>query len=234
MLKLLNNTLGKIVRTIQSMLIRPREKSVLDFMLENAKKESAIFAKENFAEAVIFGQREELFYYVIESYRLNSTNTVIFEFGVFEGESINLLSKLCPQAKIYGFDSFEGLQENMSGYSLIKGHFNLLGVLPKVGKNVSLVKGWYKDTIKEFLVETDLKRVSLLHLDSDTYESTIFVLENLSDLIKPGTVLIFDDFFGIIGWENHGPKAWAEFSNSKELNYKYIGFTNMQVAIEIL
>jgi hypothetical protein len=196
--------------------------------------ESAVFARQNFTEAVIFGQREELFNYVIDSYHLDSTSTVIFEFGVFEGESINFLSSRCPQSRIFGFDSFEGLQENMSGYSLVKGHFNLLGVLPKVGKNVVLIKGWYKDTISEFLMETGFKKVSLLHLDSDTYESTIFVLENLSDLIHPGTVLIFDDFFGIIGWENHGPKAWAEFSNSKRLSYKYIGFTNMQVAIEIL
>jgi len=234
MLRLLDNTIGKVVRTIQSMLISPQEKTVLDYMLENARRDSAVYAELNLTEAIIFDTRDELFEYIIKNYQLNNHSKLIFEFGVFKGESINLISNLCPQARIFGFDSFEGLQENMRGYRLVKGHFNLMGVLPLVGKNVTLIKGWYKDTLSEFLSGTDFKEVALLHLDSDTYESTRFVLESLSNQIKPGAVIVFDEFLGIIGWKNHEFKAWTEFSNSKSLKYKYIGFTNMQVAVEIL
>ena len=232
--KLFLNTLGKIVRTFQSMLTSTPEKTMLDYMLQNSLEESATFAERNMPEAIIFETRENLFKYLVSNFEINDDLKIIAEFGVFEGESINLISRLCPKSTIFGFDSFEGLQENMGGYRLIKGHFDLGGNLPKVEKNVKLIKGWYKDTVESFVTDLGQKSIALLHLDSDTYESTKFILENLSKLLTPGSILVFDEFFGIIGWKNHEFKAWSEFSKNTNVKYKYVAFTNVQVAIQIL
>ena len=122
----------------------------------------------------------------------------------------------------------------MGGYRLIKGHFDLGGNLPKVEKNVKLIKGWYKDTVESFVTEMGHNSIAMLHLDSDTYESTKFILENLSRLLTSGSILVFDEFFGIIGWKNHEYRAWSEFSKATNIKYKYVAFTNVQVAIQIL
>jgi hypothetical protein len=109
---------------------------MLHFMLQNSLEESATFAERNMPEAVIFDKREDFFDYLVSDFQMNHDSKIIAEFGVFEGESINLISRLCPKSTIFGFDSFEGLQENMGGYRLIKGHFDLGGNLPKVIANL--------------------------------------------------------------------------------------------------
>jgi hypothetical protein len=230
---LLNNSIGKVLRTLQSMLIPRTQKSMLDYLHENAMIESALFAENNMAKAVIFNTREELFDFLARNYSINDDSKLICEFGVFEGESINLLARLCPKSRIVGFDSFEGLRESMGGYRLTQGHFNLDGIAPLVGGNVKLIKGFFEDTVEQFVLGLDGEKIAMLHLDSDTYESTKFVLEKFSGLLSSGTLIVFDEFFGIPGWKNHEFKAWSEFSHSEKLQYSYVAFTNTQVAIEI-
>lgn len=192
-------------------MLEPSKKTMLDYMLENSLQSSAIFAELNMPEAIIFDTRENFFQYLVANFEINDDSKIIAEFGVFEGESINLISRLCPKSTIFGFDSFEGLQENMGGYRLIKGHFDLGGNLPKVEKNVKLIKGWYKDTVESFVTEMGHNSIAMLHLDSDTYESTKFILDNLSILLTSGSIVVFDEFFGIIGWRNHEYRRGQNF-----------------------
>jgi hypothetical protein len=37
---------------------------------------------------------------------------VIAEFGVLKGKSINFLATKCPNAQVFGFDSFLGIEED--------------------------------------------------------------------------------------------------------------------------
>ena len=71
------------------------------------------------------------------------------EFGVFSGETINHMAKLRPDMKFTGFDSFEGLPEDMdTGEKLVPAKvFDRGGEPPEVEDNVTLVKGWFDDTI---------------------------------------------------------------------------------------
>ena len=155
------------------------------------------------------------------------------EFGVWKGESINFIAQALPERDIYGFDSFLGLEEDWNGHSLTKDSFSTDGKLPKVKKNVHLIPGWYQNTLPNFLSKTPFKSLALLHLDSDTYTPTKFVLTSLKRFISEGTVIIFDDFFGYPNWDSHDFKAWSEFIEENNVKFNYLGFTNNQVGLQI-
>ena len=74
-------------------------------------------------------------------------NGLLIEFGVWKGRSINYFAKRVSET-IYGFDSFEGLKEDWSGWGFAKGAFDLGGKLPKVENNVILIKGWFDKTLQ--------------------------------------------------------------------------------------
>ena len=57
---------------------------------------------------------------------------------------------------------------------------------------------------------------------------------SLGSKITKGTIIVFDEYLAYVGWKNHEFKAWQELVNSKGLKYRYIGYTEMAVAIEIL
>ena len=97
--------------------------------------------------------------YVFENLKLqHKPNTLWLEFGVASGRTINYISKFTKD-KVYGFDSFEGLPEKWrDGFN--KGAFNRNGILPEVNNNVELIKGWFDETLPNF-IKNHNKKVSL-------------------------------------------------------------------------
>lgn len=76
-------------------------------------------------------------------------NTLWLEFGVASGKTINYISQFTKD-KVYGFDSFEGLPEKWrDGFD--KGAFSRNGNLPQVNNNVELIKGWFNETLPDFI-----------------------------------------------------------------------------------
>lgn len=118
------------------------------------------------------------------------------EFGVYQGESINHLAQIY-RGQWYGFDSFQGLPLDWTPWHR-EGTFHTHGMSPQVEANVTLVKGWFSETLPKFLASRDDFRVSFLHIDSDLYESANLVLSTLSDGIRAGTVIVFDEYTGIM------------------------------------
>jgi predicted O-methyltransferase YrrM len=162
-----------------------------------------------------------------------TVNGLYMEFGVFQGETINYIAKHC-QAKVYGFDSFEGLPEFWrDGFE--KGAFNV-DHLPKVERNVTLIKGWFDETLPKFLEEKADEQIAFLHIDCDLYSSTKTIFDCLEDRIKPGTVIVFDEYFNFPGWENDEFRAFKEFIDKSGINYKYITYNYLheQVALKII
>jgi hypothetical protein len=149
-----------------------------------------------------------------------SGDRLICEFGVFKGESINHLAQLTSQI-IYGFDSFEGLPEEW-GDTWKKGDFKIPG-LPKVRSNVTLVKGWYNESLPPFLKEHTGK-VGFLHIDCDLYSSCKTVFELMESRLVPGTVIVFDEFFNYPQWEEGEFKAFQEFLAKTKLSCEFIGY----------
>jgi len=121
------------------------------------------------------------------------------EFGVFSGETINHAAKLRPDLKFIGFDSFEGLPEDMdTGEKLVPANaFDRGGEPPEVEDNIELIKGWFDESISKWLKENDWqsrhKKIGYLNLDADIYSSTATVLTELNHMIVPGTMIRFDE-----------------------------------------
>ena len=154
---------------------------------------------------------------------------------MFEGYSINYFARHLDGFEFFGFDSFEGLEENWYGHpGYGKGTFSLSGVLPKVDEKVILIKGWFESTVPDFLQGFVQTNLLIVHMDADTYKPTKFLLEELKSHLKSGTILIFDEYYGYPNWRAHEYKAFQEFVVSNELRYRYIAATSMQVAIQIL
>ena len=160
-----------------------------------------------------------------------SKEGLILEFGVHGGGTINHIASQVSQT-VHGFDSFEGLPERWRD-NLGKGAFKM-NALPPVLKNVKLVKGWFNETLPEFTMANH-GDISFIHIDCDLYSSTATIFENLQDRIKPGCVIVFDEYFNYFGWQNGEYKALQELIQRTGSSYEYLSYNryNQQVAIKI-
>jgi hypothetical protein len=233
--RIFNLTVGRVVRLFQKALLpSSRPQGVFYLINQQALQDSAQYALKNFSKAMQFNTKTELWRYCLNRVPQLQTGGIIAEFGVWKGDSINFFARNCPKAEVFGFDSFEGLEEDWYGFTLQKGFFSTNGQLPKCERNVSLIKGWFEDTLPKFCRELQQEKIQLLHMDADTYKPTAYVLSSLKKNLGKGTIVIFDEYFGYSSFREHEFKAWQEFVNSEEIEYQYIGYTEWQVAIEIL
>ena len=97
-----------------------------------------------------------------------------------------------------------------------------------------LVVGWFDDTVPGFLAEHP-GPVSFLHLDADLYSSTRTVLDLVGPRLQPGSIVLFDEYFNYLGWEQHEHRAWAEYVARTGTHFEYLGYTidNEQVIARI-
>lgn len=160
-------------------------------------------------------------------------NGLVCEFGVFQAESTNYIARRLRDRRIHGFDSFEGLPEDWRP-DFEAGMFSTGGRLPTVEPNVTLIKGWFDETLPRFAAEHP-GSVAMLHIDCDLYSSTKCVFDLLGNRIGPGAVLVFDEFFNYPGWEEHEYRAFTEFAEARRLSYEYLCYNgeHEQVAIRI-
>jgi len=146
---------------------------------------------------------------------------LILEFGVRHGTSIRQLATFTPKP-IYGFDSFEGLPEDWHQES--KEIYSTRGKIPKVPSNVTLIPGWFDQTLPLFLEKHD-EYVSLINIDCDIYSSTKTVLDLLSPRIKKGTIIVFDEYIGNLHWEDDEHKAFMESTKKYGWDYEYLFYS---------
>ena len=145
------------------------------------------------------------------------------EFGVWKGKTIGYIAGFTKHT-IYGFDSFEGLPEFWrSGFD--EGCFNEQGRMPSVPSNVELIKGWFDDTLPEFLQKHKSKQISFVHLDADLYSSTKTVLSSIAPFLIKDAVLVFDELINYEGYDdkNGELRAWDEFVKEFNVDYSWIG-----------
>jgi len=106
-------------------------------------------------------------------------------------------------------DSFDGLPpgdrsldrgdigwHEMNGYlavseDIVAANFHKYGLL---GSNVVFAKGFFNETMPP--LSRHVKKLAVMRLDGDMYESTVDVLYNLYDRLSIGGYLIMDDWFG--------------------------------------
>ena len=152
----------------------------------------------------------------------------IVECGVYKGSSLirfltyrDMLENSMSR-KIIGFDAFGEfpVTENLSKNDLkFIDQFNKSGgagieknMLDKCLKykkfiNYELIKGDVNLTVADYLSENPALKISLLHLDMDVYEPTIFCISKLWERIVPGGIVLIDDYSTVEG----ATKAIDEF-----------------------
>ncbi len=157
---------------------------------------------------------------------------LILEFGVRHGTSIRQLASFASKP-MYGFDSFEGLPEDWHQES--KEVYSTKGKIPKVPAHVTLIPGWFEETLPLFL-EKHEEDVALINIDCDIYSSTKTVLDLLSDRIKKGTIIVFDEYIGNLHWEEDEHKAFMEGIDKYQWKYEYLLYSayTKQVVVRII
>lgn len=178
----------------------------------------------------------------------NNISGDFVECGVWQGGNLILLSATQEQSgisrAIYGFDTFTGMVEPkifdidfrgksaiemMSNTRKIDGEnsihaFASLDLVKKNlsennSKNVKLIQGDVAETLLN--IENLPKKIAILRLDTDWYESTKVELEVLYPLLEPGGVLIIDDY----GHFEGARKAVDEYFKDEKPWMHYIDYS---------
>lgn len=228
---LLNRLVDKLCVRLSDILLDRLQARLLHphaLLLAEAQRDSADYARQHMARALVFRDRDDLLR--LAASRAPASGAVL-EFGVAGGDSIRLLAACLPGRSIHGFDSFEGLPEDWPGRHEAKGHYAQSG-LPAVPAGVTLHKGWFDATLPPYLAGTG-EQVALLHMDADLYSSTRTVLNMLADRLRPGSVIVFDEYFNHVGWRDNEFRAFHEFVAEKRVGYRYLGWSYQQAAIII-
>jgi hypothetical protein len=153
------------------------------------------------------------------------------EFGVFRGNSLEVIAEGRGRRDVYGFDSFQGLPEDYRPH--VRAGAFATNELPEVD-GAELVVGWFQDTLPGFLAAHP-GPVHLLHVDGDLYSSAVTVLEHVGPRLVPGSVVVFDEFFNFPGWEQHEYRAWQEHLDRTGARVVYEAYTsnNEQVVVRV-
>ena len=145
----------------------------------------------------------------------------IFECGVFKGTGhifwLKLLKIFEPNSikQVVGFDTFSSFpssilefEKNNANKFIKETNFDTKDLLNNISNKVKnagledrskLIKGDIVKTSKKYCKDNRGFRISLLHLDLDTYEGTKHALNNFFPYVSRGGVVIFDEY-GMRGW----------------------------------
>lgn len=141
-----------------------------------------------------YSARYEIYNYINDNIIQNRSIDYL-EFGVFKGDSIKHWASINShrESRFFGFDTFEGLPEGHSNRP--KGTFDVHGDIPEVDdERVTLEKGLFQDVLPIFLADFQPKSQVVIHIDTDLYSSTLYCLTSMNNMLKPGSILIFDEF----------------------------------------
>jgi hypothetical protein len=194
-----------------------------------AERSTAEFVERSMKHALRFDNRWALLDFAL---RESPPYGDLLEFGVFKGSSLRFIAAAVDsRARVFGFDSFLGLPETwrQGGAVTPRESFRLKRV-PKPPKGTVLLVGWFEDTIPKFVLDVNPSPV-FLHVDSDLYTSARTILTLMGHLIRPGAVIVFDEFFGFPGWEEGEAKALWEAADRFGWKLRYLGFFRDKIVV---
>jgi predicted O-methyltransferase YrrM len=206
----------------------PFTASLIREVQRRATDQSVDFIYEKMPKAIFFEDRFKLLRFCLK--RIDAG--LVAEFGVDAGETINFIARAI-NGEVHGFDSFHGLPEDWAGHADYSDWFRRRGQPPQVLQNVKLHVGLFSETLPGFLQEHS-ENFAFIHMDCDLYSSAKTIFQQCSNQIKPGTVIVFDEFFNYPNWQQHEYKAFMEYVQSLSVVFEYLGYSGNQVAVKIL
>lgn len=213
----------RVARANHTLMTHPKRR-----LQEITTDESVDYIRSHAQGSVLVDTQKDLLLIALGEVK---TEGLYLEFGVNRGESIRFIAAKTG-SHVHGFDSFVGLPEHGGGTSWTKGQFDQKGQLPTVPANVTLYKGWFNETLPAFLAQHK-NAAAFVHIDCDLYTSTKIVLDQISERVVAGTIIVFDEYLNVLGWRDHEYKAFQEFVASRKIDYEYIGFARQQAAIRV-
>jgi hypothetical protein len=217
----------RIVAEIRDVEIRDR-RDMFAAAEREAVASAARFVQREMPDAVHFGHPHATLEHAV---RLAPAGGMALEFGVYTGTTLKIIAANRESGGVFGFDSFKGLPENWrAGFRA--GTFDCPS--PPEVPGAEIVVGLFADTLPGFLAAHP-GPVDLLHLDADLYSSTACVLELVGPRLRPGSVIVFDEFLNYPGWEQHEARAWQEYVAAHDVTFRYEAYTldNEQVVVRL-
>ena len=211
-----------------------KEKIAFDLFREDEIKSSYEHFKKHFPNIVFLDKKKIREFSICKAIENHQDNYNYLEFGVYKGDSINTFAKHLSKVngKIYGFDSFEGLNEDWLGTRMTKNFFDAGGQIPEVEKNCILIKGKIQNTLEEFLLKNQNLKINFLHMDLDTYPSTKYALSKLKNYLVNNAIILFDELYNMEGWKSGEYKALTEVFREEEYTFLSFSSDREQVVIQ--
>jgi O-methyltransferase len=168
----------------------------------------------------LFGFKETIYETYDLTKSVNDLDGDLVECGIAAASQLAAMHLASPHKKVWGFDSFEGIQlagrndEYQPGFGpkldpnrelpsnllvssgvTVCGYEYVEGNLRKWNVDRSkfhLIKGWVQNTME--VPENLPERISVLRLDMDMHDPTVVAMDKLWERLVPGGVLIIDDW----------------------------------------
>ncbi|MFH1482479.1 MAG: TylF/MycF/NovP-related O-methyltransferase [Patescibacteria group bacterium] len=224
--------------------------------IDKSSEPNIIDKFENFSK---FSTRTSLMRFIIKYEifkKILNIHGSIFEFGVNFGGGLMTFARLSEilepynhQRKIIGFDSFSGFpsisdKENKDNSLCYEGSlavdsyddiqqcirlFNINRPMNHISK-VELIKGDICETLPKYINENPHTMASLVILDTDLYEPTKIILDNMMKRIVKGGIILFDQL-NIKAWSGESVAVIEEFKNLNNLKIERFPFTAISYAV---
>jgi len=183
---------------------------------------------------ILFLPKEQMLNTALAFVEFNRVRGDYLEFGTYEGNAFITAyhfanSYKLSEMRFYAFDSFQGLpeftleidQDPEEELQYWPGDFSCS--IEKFQRNlrhhgvalsrVQIVPGFFGDSLTlQTRGELPIQAAAVVLIDCDLYESTIQVLDFITEYLVNGSVLIFDDWYNFKGDPRRGErKAFAEW-----------------------
>lgn len=175
----------------------------IQFCISNILKENII---GDFIETGVWAGGATIFMRAILK-EFNVKDRIVWVADSFQGmpkpDATNYpLDRADPHWRIKYFDiSLEDVQANFAKYGLLD-------------DQVKFLAGWFKDTLSK----APIKKLSLLRLDADMYQSTMEALVSLYPKLSIGGYVIIDDYYSIY----QAKKAVDDFRTKMKIKDKIV------------
>ncbi len=180
-----------------------------------------------------YSKRYQLYQYLVGREYLREVAINYVELGVSTGLSFKwwVANNVHTESRFYGFDTFEGLPEKWGNFE--KGAMS--AAIPIIeGARHEFIKGLFQDTLPGFILRGRLLEAkrNIIHFDADLFSSTLYGLTQLHPYLKPGDILMFDEF----NVPSHEFRAFNAYVDSHYVKYEVLAAVNnyFQIAVKLI
>tara|TARA_B100001996_G_C18591939_1_gene566410 strand:+ start:160 stop:834 length:675 start_codon:yes stop_codon:yes gene_type:complete len=146
----------------------------------------------------------------------------VVEFGVWNGNNLFVLKKILDflgiKKKIIGYDHFKGMPI-ADNNNYFKGDKKFISYISNFYK-LSNIKIIDDDILNIKFHKKSFSKLSFIYIDCDLYKTTNIILDELSEKLSTGGIIVFDE--GNITKKSGESKALNEFFSKNKNKYKKI------------